>query len=169
MSKYNTLDTTVEERNYIIDYLEDNTSKSDGKTSSPSTTAFQIRGKPVCKQAWLTIHGINPRRFDRINHDFQTGSKLYIHGNSGLKRPTTKTSECIAWLTFLVNAIGDHQPDSHKAICHLVLPNFHYTKKCVKNCIQMIVLVSHSSIASWIKSLITSRFQRFVTFYNNQS
>jgi hypothetical protein len=105
-NKYNALDSIVDERNYILDYLKDNTSES--------TTAFHVKGKPICKKAWVTIHGINFRRFDRIDQDFRTGSELYVHGNSGLKRPTTKTSECMAWLRFLVNAVGDHQPDTAK-------------------------------------------------------
>jgi hypothetical protein len=46
--------------------------------------------------------------------DFKDRSELSIPGNTELKRPATKTSECIAWLKFLVNSIGDQQPDSGK-------------------------------------------------------
>jgi hypothetical protein len=59
--------------------------------------------------------------------------ELYVHGNSGLKRPTAKTSECIAWLNFLVNAIGDQQPDSgkvHLSSCFTKLAL--YKKMCEK-------------------------------------
>ncbi|CAB4044819.1 Hypothetical predicted protein, partial [Paramuricea clavata] len=114
-NKFSALATTVLERNYILSYLKDNTSSTSKQIrSGTTTTVFQVRGQPVCKEAWILIHGINRRRFDRINHDFKTGSELYVHGNSGLKRPTAKTSECTAWLNFLVNAIGDQQPDSGK-------------------------------------------------------
>lgn len=75
---------------------------------------YRIKGTPVCKQAWLKVHGIYQRRFERIYDDFKDGSEMYVHGNSGLKQQSTKTSECIAWLTFLVNSIGDQQPDSGK-------------------------------------------------------
>ena len=46
--------------------------------------------------------------------DFKDGSEVFVHGNTGSKRPTTKTSDCIAWLKFLVNSISDQQPDSGK-------------------------------------------------------
>ena len=105
-NNYITFDTKVDERNYILKYLKNNTSES--------KTTFHIKGKPVCRKAWILIHGVNSRRFDRIDHDFKTGSEWYTHGNTGLKRPTSKTAECIAWLSFLVNAIGDRQPDSDK-------------------------------------------------------
>jgi hypothetical protein len=114
-NKFSALASTVLERNYILNYFKDNTSSTSKRIRSGTTaTVFQVRGQPVCKQAWILIHGINRRRFDRINHDFENGSELYVHGNSGLKRPTAKTSECIAWLNILVNAIGDQQPDSGK-------------------------------------------------------
>ena len=111
-NEFTSIRSMVNERNYILSYLKDNTSTPNGINNYK--TVFRIKGTPVCKQAWIQVHGINERRFDRIYSDFKTGSKVYVHGNTGLKRRSNKTSQCIAWLTFLVNSIGDQQPDSGK-------------------------------------------------------
>lgn len=111
--EFTSLETIVDERNYILNYLKDNTSITHNAEKG-TTTVFRIKGTHVCKQAWIKVHGIKLQRFKTIHCDFKDGSEVYVHGNTGLKRPTTKTSECIAWLRFLVNSIGDQQPDSGK-------------------------------------------------------
>ena len=114
-SEFTSLETIADERNYILNYLKDNTSityKAD--KDAKNTTVFRIKGTHVCKQAWIKVNGIKLRRFEIIYCDFKDGSEVYVHGNTGSKRSTTKTSECIAWLKFLVNSIGDQQPDSGK-------------------------------------------------------
>ena len=116
-SEFTLLGTIDEERNYILNYLKDNTSTPNGDKETMNTTVFRIKGTPVCKQAWIKVHGVKLRRFEKIHSDFKDGSEVYVHGNTGLKRPTTKTTECMAWLTFLVNSIGHQQPDS--GIVHL--------------------------------------------------
>ena len=154
-NNYITFDTEVDERNYILKYLKNNTSES--------KTTFHIKGKPVCRKAWILIHGVSSRRFDRIDHDFKTGSEWYTHGNTGLKRPTSKTAECIAWLSFLVNAIGDRQPDSDKIHLLSCFTKVLLYKKCVKSCSRITTSVNRSFI-TWIKSLVMSQFRRFVTY-----
>ena len=114
-NKFKALSSTVEQRNYILDYLIDNTATSTScKTGQQNCTTFQIKGKIVCQKAWITVHEVSPKRFQRIRNDYNNGSHIYTHGNSGLKRQATRTSECVAWLKFLINAIGDQQPDSGK-------------------------------------------------------
>lgn len=111
---FSSLETIVDKRNYILSYLKENTSStSDGNLAS-KMTVYRIKGTPICKQAWLKVHGIRQRRFEKIHADFKNGSEMYTHGNSRLKRLSIKTTECVAWLTFLVNSIGDQQPDSGK-------------------------------------------------------
>lgn len=95
------LSSIIEERNYILNYLKDNTTRNE------LTNVFHLKGKLVCKQAWLVIHGINPNRLNRVWNDYVKCSELYTHGNKGSKKLTQKTSECLAWLNFLVNAIGN--------------------------------------------------------------
>ncbi|XP_068680383.1 uncharacterized protein [Montipora foliosa] len=43
---------------------------------------------------------------------FKDGVTMVEHGNKGRKSVMSKTAECIAWLQFFVNCIGDHQPDN---------------------------------------------------------
>jgi hypothetical protein len=92
-NKFRSLSSIIEERNYILNFLHDNASSSHGIGSAVSPTAckFQVKGKPVCKQAWVLINDINPKRFNRIWHDFANGAQQYKHGNSGSKRHSTKS------------------------------------------------------------------------------
>ena len=108
IEKFGLLSSIIEERNYILNYLKDNTTRNE------LTNVFHLKGKLVCKQAWLVIHGINPNRLNRVWNDYVKCSELYTHGNKGSKKLTQKTSECLAWLNFQVNAIGDQQSDSGK-------------------------------------------------------
>ena len=43
---------------------------------------------------------------------FKDGVTMVEHGNKGRKSVMSKAAECIAWLQFFVNCIGDHQPDN---------------------------------------------------------
>ena len=74
---------------------------------------FMIKEISVCKDAWLLTHGISVRRMSTIFKEYSNkGVQVYEHGNKRRKRSSPKTCECLAWLNFLVNSIGDHQPDS---------------------------------------------------------
>ena len=51
---------------------------------------------------------------------FKDGVTMVEHGSKGGKSVMSKTAECITWLKFFVNCIGDHQPDnsgSHLPSC----------------------------------------------------
>ena len=111
--KFDNLENSLDERNFILSYINDNTSSSK-RSPGYGKTKYMIKGKIVCKEAWLNTYGVNKRRFDRINLDFRKGTVFYQHGNSGSQKLGVKTSACLAWLKFLVNAIGDQQPDSGK-------------------------------------------------------
>ena len=55
---------------------------------------------------------------------FQKGAVNVEHGHLGIKRPTEKTKDCIAWLEFFVNCVGQHQPDQktiHLPSCFTIL------------------------------------------------
>ena len=108
------LDKRIDERNFILSYLKYHTSCRKSNQSIDSMTTFLVKGKPVCKQAWLLTNSISGRRFSSIFCDFRKGSELYQHGNRGTTRYARTTSACLAWINFLVNAIGDQQPDSGK-------------------------------------------------------
>ena len=114
--KYLSLQNHIEKRNFILAYVKDHksSSRNSSGTVQGEKISFHVKGKTVCKQAWLLVHNINDKRFNAIVRDFINGSELYQHGNTGKVRKSMKTSECSAWLNFFVNAIGDQQPDSGK-------------------------------------------------------
>ena len=43
---------------------------------------------------------------------FKDGATVVEHGNKGRKSVLNKTAECIAWLQFFINCVGDHQLDN---------------------------------------------------------
>lgn len=67
--------------------------------------------KKVCREAWLLAHQMNKETFRRIHLKFKDGVLVSEHGNKGRKTVMSKTSDCIAWLQFFINSVGDHQPD----------------------------------------------------------
>jgi hypothetical protein len=114
-SKYLSLSSEVDERNFILTYLRDHTScQRKGPGIVGEKTNFLVKGKSVCQKAWLIVHGINPKRFGRIVKGFEKGSEFYQHGNKLKLRTAVKTADCSSWISFLVNAIGDQQPDTGK-------------------------------------------------------
>lgn len=80
-------------------------------------TEFFVKGKRVCREAWLLAHQLNKETFRRIHQKFKDGVLVSEHGNKGRKQVMAKTSDCIAWLQFFINCVGDHQPD--KRTIHL--------------------------------------------------
>ncbi|CAB4023645.1 Hypothetical predicted protein [Paramuricea clavata] len=114
-SKYLSLSSEVDKRNFILTCLRDHTScQRKGPGIVGEKTNFLVKGKSVCQKAWLIVHGINPKRFGRIVKGFETGSEFYQHGNKLKLRTAVKTADCSAWISFLVNAIADQQPDTGK-------------------------------------------------------
>ena len=113
--KYRSLQNTVKEKNFILEYLKEHTRSRKNKLGGmDEETHFHVKGRTVCKEVWLRIHNMNVKRFNAIANDFKNGSEFYRHGNKGSVKRTVKTSECCAWISFFVNAIGDQQPDSDK-------------------------------------------------------
>ena len=51
-------------------------------------------------------------KFSSHYEKVKDGVTMVEHGNKGRKSVVSKTAECITWLQFFVNCIGDHQPDN---------------------------------------------------------
>lgn len=96
-------------RNYFLEYLHQHSSSDD---SNELQTEFYVKGKIVCREAWLLAHNLNKETFRRIWGKFKDGANVLEHGNKGRKSITSKTADCIAWLQFFVSCVGDHQPDN---------------------------------------------------------
>lgn len=101
-------------RNFVLEFLHNHSHVND---IGEYETEFFIRGKSVCKGAWLLSHNMNKETFRRILNKFKDGVLVLEHGNKGKNTVMAKTAECISWLQFIVNSIGDHQPD--KGCIHL--------------------------------------------------
>lgn len=101
-------------RNFVLELLHNHSHVND---VGEYETEFFIRGKSVCKGAWLLSHNMNKETFRRILNKFKDGVLVLEHGNKGKNTVMAKTAECISWLQFFVNSIGDHQPD--KGCIHL--------------------------------------------------
>ena len=78
-----------------------------------------LYGKAVCRKAFATLLGTSERRLERIKAICTTSSKV-VHGNCGVKRPSSKTIDASAWMQDYFNTIGDHMPDSDR----VHLPSF---------------------------------------------
>ena len=96
-------------RNYFLEYLHQHSSSDD---SNELQTEFYVKGKIVCREAWLLARNLNKETFRRIWGKFKDGANVLEHGNKGRKSITSKTADCIAWLQFFVSCVGDHQPDN---------------------------------------------------------
>ena len=96
-------------QNYFLEILHQQSQLSE---SGEYKTVFFIRGKGVCREAWLQAHNLSKESFRRIMKKFKDGVTMVEHGNKGRKSVMSKTAECITWLQFFVNCIGDHQPDN---------------------------------------------------------
>ena len=101
-------------RNKVLQYLHKHSKQVD---NGGYNTEFIAARKIGCKEAWLRIHDFNHKTFRRIYKEFTRGTLLLEHGNAAFKRPTSKMKDCIAWLQFIVNCVGQHQPD--QSVTHL--------------------------------------------------
>jgi len=99
-------------RNFVLEFLHDHSQIND---SGEYETEFFVRGKSVCREAWLLAYNINKETFRRIRHKFKDG--VFEHHNKGKNTVMPKTAECIAWLQFFITSVGDYQPD--KGCIHL--------------------------------------------------
>ena len=96
-------------QNYVLEVLNQQSQLSE---SGEYETLFFVRGKGVCREAWLQAHNLSKESFRRIMKKFKDGATVVEHGNKGRKSVLNKTAECIAWLQFFINCVGDHQPDN---------------------------------------------------------
>ena len=101
----------------MLEFLHNHSQIND---SGKYETEFFVRGKSVCREAWLLAllaHNLNKKTFRRILNKFKDGVLVLAHGNKGKGRVMPKTAKCISWLQFFVNSIGDHEPN--KGCIHL--------------------------------------------------
>ena len=54
----------------------------------------------------------------RTENDFKAGTKQYVHRNTGGRHVSLKTANCIAWLQFIIKAVGDYQKGIHLPSCY---------------------------------------------------
>ncbi|XP_032217810.1 uncharacterized protein LOC5517433 [Nematostella vectensis] len=101
--------TQTERRNYLLDFIQSHSKLND---SGEFETEFMIRGKIVCKEAWLLACNVSRSSFSRVAKQYKDGVVVVQHGNKGKKGIMAKTADCIAWLQFFIGSIGDNQPDS---------------------------------------------------------
>ena len=101
-------------RNLELEFLHNH---SQIKDSGEYETEFFVRGKSVCREAWLLAHNMNKETFRRILNKFKDGVLVLERGNKGKGTVMPKTAERISWLQFFVNSIGDHQ--TNKGCIHL--------------------------------------------------
>ncbi|XP_068669901.1 uncharacterized protein [Montipora foliosa] len=121
----------TEKRNYVIEYLSNHCQSCD---SGEFITEFFAKGKSICREAWLLIHNVNREWFRRIFNKFKEGTVEVEHGNLGQKKPSQKTTDCIAWLQFFVSCVGQYQPDNktiHLPSCFTRLSI--YQRMCEEN------------------------------------
>ena len=99
----------TERRNYLLDFIQAHSKLNE---SGEFETEFMVRGKIVCKEAWLLACNVSKRSFSRVAKQYKDGVVVVQHGNKGRKRVMAKTADCIVWLQFFIGSIGDNQPDS---------------------------------------------------------
>ena len=84
------------QRNYVLGYL---TNHSQLQDSGQYKTEFFVKGKSVCREAWLLIHSINKEWFRRLFLTFKDGAVELEHGNKGQKKPSRRC--LVAVLSYL--------------------------------------------------------------------
>ena len=103
-----------QKRNYVLGYLSSHSKVED---SGDYSTEFIVKGKSVCREAWLLIHNMSNEWYRRQIHKFKEGTLEVQHGNKGLKKQSQRCKDCIAWLDFFISCVGQYQPD--KKTIHL--------------------------------------------------
>ena len=96
-------------QNYFLEFLHQHSQLGE---SGEFETEFFVRGRSVCREAFLLAHNLSRESFRRIMNKFKQGATMVEHGNMGRRSVMGKTAECIAWLQFFINCVGDHQPDN---------------------------------------------------------
>lgn len=118
-------------RNYVLSYLSDHSRIED---SGAYITEFIVKGRSVCREAWLLIHNMNKEWYRRQFNKFKEGAIELEHGNKSHKKPSQRSKDCIAWLEFFVSCVGQYQPDNqtiHLPSCFTRLSI--YKRMCEEN------------------------------------
>lgn len=76
---------------------------------------FMVHGHLVCIKAFAILLGTTPRRLERVKL-----VRMVVHGNKGMKRPTSKSLDAAAWMKSYFDRMGDHMPDCNR----IHLPSF---------------------------------------------
>jgi len=121
----------TQKRNYVLSYLSDHSRVED---SGEYVTEFIVRGRSVCREAWLLIHNMNKEWYRRTLNKFKEGAVEVEHGNKSKKKPSERNKGCIAWLEFFVSCVGQYQPDKktiHLPSCFTKLSI--YQRMCEEN------------------------------------
>lgn len=110
--------TSTEQRQYLLDSIM--LSSPGSATASASVKEkIMLYGKPVCMRAFALLLNTSERRLERIKKNCSTVGKI-AHGNSGIKRPTSKSLDASAWMKSYFTRMGDYMPDSNR----IHLPSF---------------------------------------------
>ena len=97
------------------------------KISTTVKIILKTRDRPtdgIIYWTTFTATAIKKETFRRIYEKFQKGAVNIEHGRLGVQRLTEKTKDCIAWLEFFINCVGQHQPDQktiHLPSCFTLL------------------------------------------------
>lgn len=97
---------TNEIRQWIINFIQDHSKVIEkGEGTEKLVT--------VCRKMWLSAYNIKQDRYRRIgNAYFKDKVRNVVHGNVGRRKSSVPTADCVAWLQFFFDAIGNYQPDS---------------------------------------------------------
>ena len=100
-------------------YLHDSILFSSPSASKSTKERFMLFGKSACRKAFAVLLSTNESRLEHIKQNCGTAVKL-VHGNQGIKRPTSKSLEASAWMKSYFERLGDYVPDSNR----IHLPSF---------------------------------------------
>ena len=71
----------TQRHNYLLGYLPDYSRVED---SGDYVTEFMVKGKSVCREAWLLIQSVSKEWFRRLFKKFKEGAVKVEHGNKGV-------------------------------------------------------------------------------------
>ena len=93
-----------QQRQWVLDYLHNNTSKSDWETF------YFVCGKNVCLPIWLSVLDLSKSRFYEVRQSFLAGA-LIVERLTSPTMHQSKSCEAIAWIQHYFNQVGDCMPD----------------------------------------------------------
>lgn len=87
-----------------------------------------IEGEDVCLRTWMFIAGVSEATFYRYQSYAAQGRQAHPHGNSGVPKPRTHTTQAIATLGCILEKTADYMPhrtrtlESGKKVVSMILP-----------------------------------------------